>query len=393
MLGSSLLTGGSSPVAGVFAFTAPATIPAAGAAVASVIFTPSDLANRSIVTGSVLVTVNKAVPAVALTGVPASAVFGSTFTVSAITNATTAAIITGNVPAPSLAAAPVCQIGGDSVFVGVGTDDSIGTTWPSTLICSGLGISASKVTNRALSGAGVNYIASRLINLGVYTNSTITTWDCCENNTFNQGAAYQTAGQYETLAAAIHAATPDPAYDPSPTPLKQYAVRVAPVGPGCGTSSSTHFAAIARTVIGGTCTFTFNNVSGQNAFLIVEADVGSSINPVVTVDGTSYTGAWSSGSFVQAQSETDGIAYAPFALPISLGSSVKHRKWQSYGRGNDDCRHSAGAGQRRGERELCRSQCLYLRPVSLVRLQQSHRGNGEQSSAGGRCGGRGARLD
>ena len=321
-LGSSVLTGGSASVAGTFAFVAPATVPSAGIAAASVTFTPGDTTNHSVLTGSINVIVNKAMPTVALTGAPASAVYGSTFTVSAITNATTSASITGSATAANAASTAVCQIGGDSVFVGVGTDDSIGTTWPSTLICTGLGIPFSKVTNHALSGAGINYIASRLINLGVYTSSTVTTWDCCENNTLNQGAAYQTAGQYEALAAAAHAATPDPAYDSSPTPAKQYAVSITPAGSGCTTSASTHFAAIARTVTGGICTFTFTNVSGPNAFVIVEADTGSSINPAITIDGAGYTGAWSSGSFVQAQGETDGIAYAPFALPISLGTSA-----------------------------------------------------------------------
>jgi hypothetical protein len=275
-----------------------------------------------------MVAVNKATPAVALTGAPATAAYGSTFTLSATTNASTSASISGNAPAGRFVAAPVCQIGGDSVFAGVGTDDNIGTTWPSTLICTGLGIPFTSVTNHALSGAGVNYISARLINFGVYTNSTTTTWDCCENNDLAQGAAYESAALYETLAAAVHTATPDPAYDSNPTPAKQYAVSVKPTGSGCTTSASTHFAKIATTVTGGSCTFTFNNVSGRNLFVIVEADIGSAINPAITVDGTTYTGAWSSGSFVESQSEIDGIGYAPFALPVSLPGSANNGNGQ-----------------------------------------------------------------
>jgi hypothetical protein len=320
-LASSNLTGGSASVAGTFAFTAPAAAPAAGTAVETVVFSPNDMTDYNALTGTVMVTVNKATPTVALTGAPATAAYGSTFALSATTNASTSASIAGNAPAGRSIAAPVCQIGGDSVFAGVGTDDNTGTTWPSTLICTGLGIPFTSVTNHALSGAGVNYISARLINFGVYTNSTTTTWDCCENNELAQGAAYESAALYETLAAAVHTATPDPAYDPNPTPAKQYAVNIRPAGPGCATSASTHFAKIATTVTGGSCTFTFNNVSGQNLFVIVEADIGSAINPAIAVDGAPYTGAWSSGSFVEAQSEIDGIGYAPFALPVSLSAS------------------------------------------------------------------------
>lgn len=59
-LASSTLSGGSASVAGMFAFTAPTTAPAAGPYTASVIFTPTDTAQYATVTSTISVTVNKA---------------------------------------------------------------------------------------------------------------------------------------------------------------------------------------------------------------------------------------------------------------------------------------------------------------------------------------------
>jgi len=56
-LAASVLSGGTSSVAGVFAFTEPETVPAAGTASQGVIFTPADTGNYNSVTGSVSVTV------------------------------------------------------------------------------------------------------------------------------------------------------------------------------------------------------------------------------------------------------------------------------------------------------------------------------------------------
>jgi hypothetical protein len=57
-LASSQLIGGSAAVSGTFAWTAPGTIPAAGAPTESVTFTPSDTTDYSSTTGSVAVTVD-----------------------------------------------------------------------------------------------------------------------------------------------------------------------------------------------------------------------------------------------------------------------------------------------------------------------------------------------
>jgi hypothetical protein len=65
-LASSTLSGGAASVPGSFAFTKPATAPAAGTASQSVTFTPSDTLNYSTVTTSVSVTVNKMAATVTL---------------------------------------------------------------------------------------------------------------------------------------------------------------------------------------------------------------------------------------------------------------------------------------------------------------------------------------
>ena len=65
-LASSVLSGGSASVAGSFAFTAPGTAPAVGAAAQSVTFTPVDTTNYNTVSGTVSVTVGKATPNVTL---------------------------------------------------------------------------------------------------------------------------------------------------------------------------------------------------------------------------------------------------------------------------------------------------------------------------------------
>jgi hypothetical protein len=63
-LSAATLSGGSASTSGDFAFTAPATFPAAGTNSFSVTFTPSDESNYTTVTGSVSVVVAKATPSV-----------------------------------------------------------------------------------------------------------------------------------------------------------------------------------------------------------------------------------------------------------------------------------------------------------------------------------------
>jgi hypothetical protein len=61
---SSNLTGGTADVSGTFTFTTPSTIPNAGAANQTVIFTPTDIANYNTATANILVTVDKVTPTI-----------------------------------------------------------------------------------------------------------------------------------------------------------------------------------------------------------------------------------------------------------------------------------------------------------------------------------------
>ena len=75
-LSSSSLIGGNASVAGLFAFTSPNTVPAAGTASHSVTFTPADTANYNTVSMNVSVTVGKATPSLTWNN-PAAITYGT----------------------------------------------------------------------------------------------------------------------------------------------------------------------------------------------------------------------------------------------------------------------------------------------------------------------------
>jgi hypothetical protein len=103
-----------SPVAGTFAYTpAAGTVLSVGAGqTLSATFTPSDTAQYASTGASVQITVNKATPTVTFTGAPPTAAFGSSFSVTSSTNASTAAVITASGP---------CSIVGNLVTMTSGT--------------------------------------------------------------------------------------------------------------------------------------------------------------------------------------------------------------------------------------------------------------------------------
>ena len=84
-LASSTLTGGTASVAGAFAWTAPATVPATGIPSESVTFTPSDTTDYNTATGLVIVTVSKATPTVSVWPTASSITYGQTLTSSNLT--------------------------------------------------------------------------------------------------------------------------------------------------------------------------------------------------------------------------------------------------------------------------------------------------------------------
>ncbi|HIJ88655.1 MAG TPA: DNRLRE domain-containing protein [Desulfuromonadales bacterium] len=84
-LASSVLTGGAASVAGTFAFTSPATVPAVGTANQSVTFTPSDTTLYSTVSGTVSVTVTPAAPAVSNWPTASAITYGQSLAASTLT--------------------------------------------------------------------------------------------------------------------------------------------------------------------------------------------------------------------------------------------------------------------------------------------------------------------
>jgi len=87
-LAASTLSGGSASVAGSFAFTAPGTAPATGAAQEGVTFTPTDGADYNTVAGTVTVTVNKATPTVTAWPVASAITYGQTLAASTLSGGT-----------------------------------------------------------------------------------------------------------------------------------------------------------------------------------------------------------------------------------------------------------------------------------------------------------------
>ena len=77
-LSNSILTGGSAPVGGSFAFTTPSTIPTTGTSSQGVTFTPADTGNYNSVAGTVSVTVGKANPTVTAWPTASSITYGQT---------------------------------------------------------------------------------------------------------------------------------------------------------------------------------------------------------------------------------------------------------------------------------------------------------------------------
>ncbi len=97
-LASSTLTGGTASVGGAFAWTTPTLVPSGGTPSESVTFTPTDTTDYNTATGSVVVTVNAAIPAVTVTPGSSSITVTSPLSVTvAVSGGTGTATPTGSV--------------------------------------------------------------------------------------------------------------------------------------------------------------------------------------------------------------------------------------------------------------------------------------------------------
>ncbi len=86
-LSASILTGGIGDVPGTFSFVTPSAQPDAGTHTADLAFTPADGSNYNVVSGTVDVTVNKAIPVVSAWPSPSDITYGETLADVALTGA------------------------------------------------------------------------------------------------------------------------------------------------------------------------------------------------------------------------------------------------------------------------------------------------------------------
>jgi hypothetical protein len=94
-LSGAALSGGVASVPGTFAFASPTTVPTAGAALQSVIFTPTDGADYTTVTGSVSVAIAQATPAVVSWPTAAAISYGAQLSVATLSGGGATAIVGG----------------------------------------------------------------------------------------------------------------------------------------------------------------------------------------------------------------------------------------------------------------------------------------------------------
>ncbi|CAN5951056.1 unnamed protein product [Sphagnum jensenii] len=211
---------------------------------------------------------------------------------------------------------------GDSIFAGVGISSGTASQFMGNQVLIGMGVSIGSITNNAISGSGINYIASRIIKNSTVTPTTISGWDGLENNTCATDEYHWQACYHEALAADVWDATIDAAYDSTGFPAK--VVATAPqVTVSGSTTASTNFPTPGLTCNSGTtCTFTFPNVPGADIVVLTEVDTtgsGAGYNPTISIDSQTYPGSWTTGTWMTAYtSEIDGFTYAPWANHISV---------------------------------------------------------------------------
>jgi hypothetical protein len=234
-------------------------------------------------------------------------------------------------PGPVLAAsgAPVGFVNGDSWPCGYGLLTGAQANAYSNLTLAGMGVPLTSITPICESGTGMEWIANNQINLSSnysgqsITSNSITITDGMGNDSnTNTEPVWQTMKQ-AALALIVDAGTIDPQNNTSGVAAKQFA-STAVVSSGTG-GTSTHYPIKGETCSSGPCTFTWSNVTGRDIYILVEVDNGSSYNPSVTVDGVSYTGTWSSGSWLTGVNEpTISQTWAPWPLHITSPSNGLH---------------------------------------------------------------------
>ena len=181
-------------------------------------------------------------------------------------------------------------------------------------ILQGLGVNVANITSHAHGGAGMEEIANQQLNSTTVGTSTLTIVDGCQNcgTMVNNPAEFQTE-QQSMVALLVDALTLDPSKTLTGFPQKQFATAASVSGTA---TASVDYPTRGLTCASVTCTFTWTNVPGQYIYAYVEVTLAGSYNPTLTIDGTTYTGSWSSGS-----------SLIGFKEPVNL---VSHGPWPLY---------------------------------------------------------------
>jgi hypothetical protein len=184
-------------------------------------------------------------------------------------------------------------------------------------ILEDLGVPVANISRYARGGAAMEEIANQQINGAVVTPGTITITDGCQNcNQMNLYPAEFQTEQQAMVAALVDATVIDPSVAGTVLPQKQFATSAALTGTA---ATSTDYPAKGETCTSSTCMFVWNNVPGPNIYIFVEVTTAGSYNPVVTVDGTEYTGNWSSGSALLGYLEpANMVSHGPWPIQIVL---------------------------------------------------------------------------
>jgi hypothetical protein len=188
-------------------------------------------------------------------------------------------------------------------------------------ILEDLGVPVANISRYARGGAAMEEIANQQLNDTIVTPGTITITDGCQNcNQMNLYPAEFQTEQQAMVAALVDATVVDPSVAATILPQKQFANSAALTGTA---ATSTDYPAKGETCTSSTCMFVWNNVPGPNIYIFVEVTTAGSYNPTVSVDGTEYTGNWSTGSALLGYLEpANMVSYGPWPIQIVLPPSA-----------------------------------------------------------------------
>jgi uncharacterized repeat protein (TIGR03803 family) len=171
-LASSTLTGGTASVGGTFAWTTPTTAPGAGIASESVTFAPTDTTDYNTITGTVMVTINKAAPTVTAWPTASAITVGQTLASSTLSGGTASVAGAFNWTTPTTTPA----IGADSESVTFTPTDTTdydtvsGTVMVSVNVAPGFTLSPSPMSvSVAQGGSGTSTIT--VTNVGGFSGN------------------------------------------------------------------------------------------------------------------------------------------------------------------------------------------------------------------------------